>query len=61
MVRKKAALSIRISESVKKAIDRAADRDRRSTSALVEIILADWLQAHSPQISDPKRTDRRGQ
>jgi hypothetical protein len=43
---KKAALSIRISESVKKAIDRAAAKDRRSTSKLVEIILESWLEAH---------------
>jgi hypothetical protein len=41
---KKAALSIRIPETIKKAIDRAAAKDRRSTSALVEIILEGWLR-----------------
>jgi hypothetical protein len=41
---KKAALSVRISETVKKAIDKAAARDRRSTSSLVEIILEGWLK-----------------
>jgi hypothetical protein len=44
---KKAALSIRISEVTKKAIDKAAVKDHRSTSSLVEIILEDWLKAHS--------------
>jgi predicted transcriptional regulator len=53
---KKAALSIRIPESVKKAIDRAAVKDRRSTSSLVEIILADWLEAHAPR--KPEQTER---
>ena len=42
---KKAALSVRISATVKKGIDRAAIADKRSTSALVEIILADYLAA----------------
>ena len=40
---KKAALSVRISATVKKGLDRAARADKRSTSALVEIILADYL------------------
>ena len=40
---KKAALSVRISARVKKGLDRAAGADKRSTSALVEIILADYL------------------
>jgi hypothetical protein len=44
---KKAALSIRIPETIKKAIDRAAVKDRRSTSSLVEIILEGWLQEQS--------------
>ena len=42
---KKAALSVRISATVKKGLDRAARADKRSTSALVEIILADYLAA----------------
>ena len=44
-VTKKAALSVRISAPVKKGIDRAALADKRSTSGLVEIILANYLAA----------------
>ena len=43
MATKKAALSIRIPEALKLAIDKAAAKDRRSTASLVEIILAEWL------------------
>ena len=42
---KKAALSVRISEFTKKALDEEAAKERRSTASLVEIILQDWLQA----------------
>jgi hypothetical protein len=41
---KKAALSVRISESTKEAIDKEAAKERRSTASLVEIILMDFLQ-----------------
>jgi hypothetical protein len=43
---KKAALSVRISESTKKALDEAAAKDHRSTASLVEIILADFIQSN---------------
>jgi predicted transcriptional regulator len=43
--RKTAALSIRISQLTKDAIDRLAAEDRRSTSSLVEKILADAVGA----------------
>ena len=42
---KKAALSVRINESTKAAVEKAAAKDRRSVSSLVEIILADATQA----------------
>jgi hypothetical protein len=38
------ALSIRVSDDVKAAIEKAAAKDRRSIASLVEKILADWLQ-----------------
>jgi hypothetical protein len=49
---KKAALSVRISASTKKALEKAADEEHRSTAALVEIILRDWL--HSRLIGAPR-------
>jgi hypothetical protein len=55
---KKAALSIRIPESTKKAIDRAAVKDHRSTASLVNAILADWLEAHAPRKSDQRQSER---
>ena len=42
---KKAVLSVLISESTKKALDKEAAKEHRSTASLVEIILQDWLQA----------------
>ena len=41
---KQAALSIRIDESIKRAIAKAAAKDHRSTASLVEKILADYLK-----------------
>jgi hypothetical protein len=38
------ALSLRVRPSVKKALDAAAKRDRRTTSALCEIVLEEWLR-----------------
>ena len=40
---KRAALSVRIAETTKKAIDKAAAKDHRSTASLVELILTDHL------------------
>lgn len=41
---KQAALSFRIPDEMKGALDRAAAADDRSVSALVTIILRDWLR-----------------
>jgi hypothetical protein len=49
---KKAALSLRISESTKKALDNEAIKEQRSTASLVQIILRDFLQA---QLSGGRR------
>jgi len=42
---KQAALSIRILQTIKQEIDNLAAKEHRSTSSLVEKILADYLQA----------------
>lgn len=42
---KKAALSVRIHESTKAAVEKAAAMDRRSVASLVDLILADATQA----------------
>lgn len=42
---KKAALSIRISTQLKKAIERAAADDGRSVASLVQKVLSDYLKA----------------
>jgi hypothetical protein len=44
MAEKTEALSIRISASVKKAIEKAAKDDRRSVTQQVEKILSEWLR-----------------
>jgi predicted transcriptional regulator len=41
---KQAALSFRIPDEMKEALDRAAAADDRSVSSLVTIILRDWLK-----------------
>lgn len=41
---KQAALSFRIPDEMKEALDRAAAADDRSVSSLVTIILRDWLR-----------------
>ncbi len=40
------ALSLRVRPSIKNALDDAAKNDRRTTSALCEIILEEWLKAN---------------
>lgn len=40
---KQAALSFRIPQEMKEALEKAAAADERSVSALVTIILRDWL------------------
>jgi predicted transcriptional regulator len=46
---KQAALSIRILESIKRDLDKAAARQHRSTSSLVEKILDDYLREEKRQ------------
>lgn len=41
---KQTALSFRIPEEMKEAVERAAAADDRSVSSLVTIILRDWLR-----------------
>ena len=52
------ALSFRISEDVKAALERAAAADDRSVSSLVERVLRAWLtqQGHMPTLDDKKRS-----
>lgn len=44
LMAKQAALSFRIPDEMKEALDRAAAADDRSVSSLVTIILRDWLR-----------------
>lgn len=44
LMAKQAALSFRIPEEMKEALEKAAADDDRSVSAMVTIILRDWLQ-----------------
>jgi predicted HicB family RNase H-like nuclease len=49
---KTAALSIRISEELKAAIDNAAEDDGRSTASLVSKVMTDWIEANA---ANPKK------
>lgn len=51
---KQAALSFRVPDEMKEALDRAASADDRSVSSLVTIILRDWLKerGHLPRTSE---------
>jgi hypothetical protein len=40
------ALSVRVSPAMKKAVEKAAKDDRRSTASMVEKILVEWLDEH---------------
>jgi hypothetical protein len=40
------ALSVRVSPAMKKAVEKAAKDDRRSTASMVEKILVQWLDEH---------------
>jgi hypothetical protein len=40
------ALSVRVSPVMKKAVEKAAKDDRRSTASMVEKILIEWLDEH---------------
>jgi hypothetical protein len=41
---KTSAISVRVSDKVKEAAERAAEADSRSTASLVEKILTEWLR-----------------
>jgi hypothetical protein len=40
------ATSVRFDPAVKAAIDKAAKADARSTSSLIQKVMADWLKAN---------------
>jgi hypothetical protein len=52
--RRDAPISFRITPTLKAAIEAEATKDRRSVSALVQMILEDWL-AGRPGAPKPKR------
>ena len=43
---KKSAISVRVDEELKDALEKAAKDDRRSMGSLVELVLSDWLKEH---------------
>ncbi|RJE83649.1 Arc family DNA-binding protein [Paracoccus onubensis] len=49
LMAKQAALSFRIPDEMKTALEKAATDDDRSVSSLVMIILRDWLKEHGHQ------------
>jgi len=60
----RAVISVRVNTRLKDAIDRAAEADRRTTQALVEIILEEWAAKHGlidppapPPWSGPERRE----
>ena len=42
---KKSAISVRVDDELKEALEKAAKADRRSLASLTELILSDWLKA----------------
>jgi hypothetical protein len=40
------ALSVRVPPTVKKAVEKAAKDDHRSSASLVEKIVIEWLESH---------------
>ena len=40
------AISVRVHPVVKRAVEKAAKDDRRSSASLVEKIVTDWLTSH---------------
>lgn len=42
---KNAAISVRVQDRVKKALEKAAEDDSRPLASLVEKVLTDWLKA----------------
>jgi hypothetical protein len=43
---KTSAISVRVTDQVKAATEKAAADDSRSTASLVEKVLTDWLKQH---------------
>ena len=43
---KKIPLGTRVEPAMKAALEKAAEREKRSLTAQVEIILGEWLKAH---------------
>lgn len=41
-----APLGLRITPSLKQALERAAEADRRSVASMAEIIITEWLEKH---------------
>lgn len=60
MVDKKVALSVRVPEALKVAIDKAAIADGRSTSSFVIRVLSRWIEANIKPKSagDPPKAKR---
>jgi uncharacterized protein (DUF1778 family) len=52
------AISVRVSAEMKRALERAAERDHRSLASLVVKILVKWMTARKlmPALSSRKRT-----
>ena len=47
---------VRLELPVKQALKRAARDDQRSLSGLIAKILADWVQARTPTLKQPRAT-----
>jgi hypothetical protein len=55
--RKTASLSLRIAPVVKAAAERAAERDNRSVTSFIEVLIRDHCKAHDIPV---EATDSRG-
>jgi hypothetical protein len=44
---KDAVISVRVTPSLKAALEKAAEADRRPLANLVALILADWVEEHA--------------
>lgn len=62
IMRKSEAISVRVSEQVKKAAEKAAADDSRSVASLVEKVFAGWLRENGylPAALDAEAKKRRG-
>jgi hypothetical protein len=48
-------IAVRTTPEIKRAVTRAALADRRTVSALVEMLLVDWLTKHGYLEPEPQR------